>query len=333
LLLSLAVPAAVFAQTNERLMLDPWVPGQRVSGAGNATIFDGGTFRADQSHVQLDEGESDARVRLMDTLDLNPAVGIDVGNNIWANLADTYDMNPSVGVDWQWMNVRDHDHLVPERLNNLSLAAGTPIAQSGPWFSTMTLGVGYAGDGAFADDRALYGKGSLEIGRGFGNNTYLLMVLDYDGSRTIVPDIPLPAVELRGQFSPTLTYVLGLPESSLRWNPARNFKTEVTYDLLKSVEAKADYDITKHLAIYAGYERLEQAFADNQLPSDRRLFFVEQRVEAGVRVEPFTNADIDLGCGYGFGQRFATGFDDQNLTNVTTITDRAYVRAAVSFSF
>jgi hypothetical protein len=269
----------------------------------------------------------------MDTLDIDPSVGVDVGNDIWANIADTYDMNPSVGLDWQWMNVRDPDHLVPGQLNNLSFAVGSPIAQSGPWFSTMTLGGGYAGDSAFSDDRAWYGKGSLEIGRRYSTDTYLLFLVDYNGSRTIVPDIPLPAVELRGPLGSTFKYVLGLPESSIRWEPTSKFSVEMTYDLPSTFEARTNYNVNKYLAIYAGYNRIEQAFADNQLPADRRLFFIEQRAEAGVRFDPFTNMSIDLGGGYGFGQRFATGFDDQNLTNVTTVTDRPYVRAAVTISF
>jgi hypothetical protein len=331
--LATTMPLAAVAQTSERLLLDPWTPGQRFSGDSSALIFDGGRLRADQSNVQIDEGETEARVRLMDTLDLNPSVGTNLGHDIWANISDTYDLNPSLGLDWQWMNVRDADHLVPEQLNNLSFAAGTPIAQSGPWFATTTFGLGYAGDGALADDRALYGKASLEIGRRLSSDTYLLMVLDYNGSRVTVPDLPLPAVEIRGRFSPTLKYMLGLPEASLRWEPDSNFSAQITYDLLETIEAQANYNLTRRWAVYAGYERVEQAFADNQLPADRRLFFIEQRAEAGVRFDPVDNVDIDLGGGYGFGQRFATGFDDQNLTNVTTITDRPYVRAAVTFSF
>jgi hypothetical protein len=91
--------------------------------------------------------------------------------------------------------------------------------------------------------------------------------------------------------------------------------------------------VTKHFGIFASYDRNEQPFADDQLPTDRRLLFIEQRADAGVRYEPIEQVKIDLGVGYGFGQRFVTGFDDRNLTNLTTITDRAYVRAAVTFAF
>jgi hypothetical protein len=306
-----AMPMAAVAQTNEQLLLDSWEPGQRVSGDSDALVFDGGTFRADQSSVRLDEGETEARFRLM----------------------ETYDLNPSIGVDWQWVNVRDADHLVPGQLNNLSFAAASPIAQWGPWFATMTLGGGYAGDGAFSDDRAWYGKGSLGIGRQFASGADFLLLIDYNGSREFLPDVPFPAAEFRSRFSPTIEYVLGLPESSLDWKPNDKFSLEVTYDMVNNIKAQANYNLTRHLAVYAGCDRIEQAFADNQLPADRRLLFFEQRAETGVRYDPIKGVNIDLGFGYGFGQRFTTGFDDRSVTNITTVTDRAYIRAAVTFAF
>jgi hypothetical protein len=310
-LLIVLMPMAAPAQTDEHLLLDSWDPGQRISGDSNATVFDGGKFRADQSNVRLDEGETEARARLM----------------------ETYDLNPSIGLDWQWMNMRDADHPVPGQLNDLSLAFASPIAQSGPWFAITTLGGGYCGDGAFADDRAWYGLGSFGIGRQFSSGADLLLLIDYDGSGGFMPDVPQPAAEFRSRFGPTLEYVVGLPESSLSWKPNEKFDLELTYDLLNNVQVQAQYNLTKQFALLAGYDRNEQAFADSQLPTDRRLLFIEQRVEAGVRYDPIKAVNIDLGVGYGFGQRFATGFDDRSLTNVTTITDRAYVRAAVTFAF
>jgi hypothetical protein len=305
----LAAPAR--GQTDERLLLDPWQDNNTYEISADKILFPVGHFGADGSHAELAEGETLGRWRLM----------------------DQYDLNPSLGYDFRWLDVRNGDSIVPRHLEDKSLGGATPLGQSGPWFATASFAIGYAGDNAFADDRSLYGRGTIGIGRQFRPDTDLLMLIDYNGNREFLPDIPLLAVEYRSALSPRIQYVVGFPESEVTWEPNDKLTVDVTYQVISDLKASIDYNVTPQHTVFLGYDSIEDPYNDDQLPKDRRLYFQEQRAEVGVRYTPKRWMTLTLAGGYAYDRGFSSGFDDRNLSTVTKLTSQPYIRASIKLNF
>ena len=123
---------------------------------------------------------------------------------------------PRVGWDLTYLDVNTKDPSIPDKgLTDVSLAAGFELGTYSGWLTGLTVGVGYAGDTPFGEGDAWYGKATFVIGRELDPKTKLGFVLDYDGNRTYLPDIPLPGFAYIHEFDPHISYTLGVPLTSL----------------------------------------------------------------------------------------------------------------------
>lgn len=149
----------------------------------------------------------------------------------------------------------------------------------------------------------------------------LLIALNYDGNRTFFPDTPIPGFAYANRFNDYLTYVVGVPYSSITFEPVKGFQLEAGYTLIDTLEAKLAYQFTKHWAIFGQYtDQLSPFHIDNTNP-DRRLFFHTHELEAGMRWNPTQLIRFSVSAGWAFGQEFSTGFDTRSLNPVRHITN------------
>ena len=203
------------------------------------------------------------------------------------------------------------------------------------WRGGLTVGAGYAGDVPFNQGDAWYGKATLVFGKDLDKKTTLALVLDYDGSRTYLPDVPFPGVAYRHQYDPTLSFTVGVPLNTVIWKPAQlpRLRVEVSWLLLENFEADLDYEIFKHLVVFGRLNSINRAFHTEQLEGNDRLLFFQRRVEIGLRWQPRQETTLFGAIGYAFSGEFSAGFDTRDADAVADISDEPYLRVGFETRF
>jgi hypothetical protein len=308
--LLLASASATFAQTDVSLLLNNWHSSTTVEAHGDAMLFPNAHY-ADQGSIQMTEVEAAGRYRITSDLQLNP----------------------TVGYDWTLLDMTGKRGLIPQCVQDLSIAAATPLIAVDQGFIGALVGVGYAGDEAFGDDSGWYGKADLMYGRTINKNSDLLLFVEYDGNRTLLPDVPIPGIEYSNHALPNFSFIAGFPESSISYTILPPLKLSATWDFPYTFSGDLKYSLSRSFTLFVKYVDEENAFHTEYLDSDRRLFFQQQRVEAGMTYHCGSSLEFLLGAGYAFSREFSTGFDDRNRTGTGDIADAPYLRAGVTIRF
>jgi hypothetical protein len=165
------------------------------------------------------------------------------------------------------------------------------------------------------------------LGKKLDKRTDLALVIDYDGNRSVFPDVPLPGIVLRHEYDPRLSYVLGVPLSSVTWKPDPAWLFEVTWQLVDRFDARVEYKLAGELTIFGNLEQRQEAFTVDGLADNDRLLFEQRRAEVGVRVQPWEHTSFLLAGGYAFGSDFSVGFDQRESEKLADISDEFYFRA------
>lgn len=315
--LSLFGGASAIAQSGPVLMLAPWQPDQiaEMRAEGFYTPTEADVTGAD---VDLSIFDAQGRVRL----DPNSSY------------------NPTLGFSFTQFNLGTSDAALPDRLVDLSIGfggsfGGVDLGETlgGEWQLGYTIGLGYAGTSPFNDGHAWYGKATLYGVKPIDKDTRWIVALDYDGHRSFLPDVPLPAVTYFGRLSETVTYGLGFPYSTLRWTPDDVWTFEVKSALFLSLTGKVSYKVNDRLSLFAAYQKRTDVFVTSGLPDNRRLLFSQERAELGLRYELNGQADLIVAGGYAFGQEFDVGYDSRDPAGLRDLDDSGYIRAAIELRF
>jgi hypothetical protein len=242
---------------------------------------------------------------------------------------------PRLGFDLHYYDFHSNDPVIPKGLTETSFAAGVELGTYYNWRAGLTVGVGYAGDSPFGQSNAWYEKATLVVGRKLDPKTDVAVVLDYDGNRTIWPDIPIPGAAYRHEFDPTLSYTLGVPLSSVTWKPQPipELTVEVTYLLVDSFDAKVDYSLSPHWALFGAMETRQEGFHVDGIGGHDRLFFEQRRAEAGVRWVPRKYTSLTAALGYAWGGSFSRGWSLSESDPVADDSDEPYVRLGFETRF
>ena len=107
------------------------------------------------------------------------------------------------------------------------------------------------------------------------------------------PDFPLPGFAYTHEVHKNLQLVLGVPYSSVHWEPIEHLKFDGGYTLLSDLDANVGYEFIPKVTAYAKYEIVRDAFHVEGLPKDRRLLFQTRRAELGLHWDPCKNCDAD----------------------------------------
>jgi len=308
---------STFAQTGPELLLKPWPKGQLVEARGDAMWLDSGHVR-DGSDFQLGFYETEGRARVY------PGQRAD----------------PRFGYNLTYIDVDAENGAVPNHLVDTSVAFGMGVLDNSGWLGGITVGVGYAAAGAFDDGNAWYGKADFAIGRELDETSAIGFVLDYDGNRTIYPDIPLPGFAYNKKVHDTLKMSLGFPFTSIIWTPDRaytfdrQFTFEGKWTIPDDFEARVDYEIIKEVGLFATYGARREAFHWDELPNAHdRLIFIQRRVEGGVIWRPTEQMTFTVSGGYAFDQEFNVGWDTNDQDRVAKPSDEPYLRMGVEIHF
>ena len=214
-----------------------------------------------------------------------------------------------------------------------SFAGGTFLSKNNGWVTGVTLGVGYAGDSAFARGTGWYGKADFVLAKEFNENDAIGMGIDYDGNRTFLPDVPLPGVGFSHRFDPKLKMVFGVPVTSVDWKPIEHLEIKLDYTIIEDLDADIGYEFIPHWQVYGGFQTRREAFHVAELSEHRRLLFQQRRAEVGVRFEPGKLFTLTAALGYGFDGEFRSGWDIRDTRRVLRFSDEPYLRAGLEFRF
>jgi len=309
-LLSLLI-VPVWAQTGAGLVLAPWPEGVPGQVSDQYLAFN-------RSHTN----NADARFSLQ-------------RYDIWGRWRqDQDDTNTLVlGFAGNQLDISTSDPVLPKRLIDQSLAAGFRLNDDGQDAVWLVLGVGYAGNNPYADGDAVYGQANLIYTRPIDAQSSWQIILNYDGNRTIFPDVPIPAIAYQHQSSEALTYAVGIPTSAIYWRPDDRWFVHIVYVLPVTLNASVEYTVDEGLRLFASFENHLDAFTVNGAPDHQRLFLQQRRLEVGAHFLINENFDLKVAAGYAFGQKFSTGFDVLDLNDVADISDEPYLSVSTRIRF
>ncbi len=303
--------APAWAQTGPSLMLQPWTEGQSYEENDYARFINRGSIDRGPG-ISIQEYGTAAR---------------------WRVLGDD-PLRLTVGLDLTWLALHTSSPVLPDELIDHALAVGLRLGESDGWAVDVIAGVGYNGGTPYGDGNAWYAKGDIILTRQLDEKSSLQLLLDYNGNRTIFPDIPLPAIAYAHQASDTLGYTIGLPYSSVQWQPLERWTLTGRYAVPSSLEVEAAYEVIDHLELFAGARREIHAYrltdADQK---DRRVFFQQSLVEAGLRWRACAQFELEISGGYAFNQEFRRGFDLRETDRIAGLSDESFVAVQTRFAF
>ncbi|MCC7145276.1 MAG: hypothetical protein IT443_02395 [Phycisphaeraceae bacterium] len=302
---AILTPAAS-AQTGPGLLISPWQEKQSVEFSLDARYIDDAHVKGTTQHYTSTEYDSVARWRLDTENPASPVIGHEI--------------------------VYFHNTTGRPDMVDQSAAVGMTVGQWQDWTFSVIAGVGFAGYSVYEHEEAIYAKGDLIASHDLDEKSSLILMLDYNGNRAVLPDIPLPGIAYQRRESDTLSYTLGLPRSSVTWKPAEQWTVNVAYTLPLSANANVDFEFVEHWHLFAMFENKSWAF-HNEDQDNQRLLIEQKRLEAGLRWQVCPNSALVLAGGYAFDTRESFGFDRLTDRGERWVSDEPYVRAGFDMNF
>ncbi|MCC6578983.1 MAG: hypothetical protein IT440_00960 [Phycisphaeraceae bacterium] len=223
---------------------------------------------------------------------------------------------------------------LPDALIDHSIAFGARIFKQDNWTANLTAGVGFNGSSPYSDGDAWYGIADLLLNYQVDDQSRWTFGVDYNGNRSIFPDIPLPFVYYTEQVSDTFSYDLGLPRTGIWWRPADKLTVSVDYFVPVTANAKVAYELAEHWSIFGQFRNGFHAYRPYDSDGDnRRFFFQQRRLEAGVAWSPCASCDFTFAGGYAFDQELSHGFDARDTDTVIEPSSEPYIRLALNLHF
>lgn len=312
LMLLLALPGAAAAQSGAALIMTPWDEPTYMQNDVNVRAFSRADVRRTDERLRI--GHFQARGRFRTNID--PEVGED---------------DLRFGYEAMYWDLHSDDQALPNRLVDTSVAGGWSRDPELGRTIGAVVGVGYAGVRPFAEGEALYGMADVIFRQALDRQSMITLGINYDGNRTLWPDIPLPIVAYSRRMNDELSINVGVP-ASVRWTPTDEWRFSASYVPPWTVNARGEYRFHEAWAVFVAYDGEYHGFAAEGT-RDRRLFFRQRRAEAGVRYEPHHQWHLTLAGGYAFSRRFERGWDTRNTSTVRDIDDTPYFRTVVGFNF
>ena len=307
---ALALPAIAFSQTGPDVLLKPWRTGEWIQSQGDFRIQNEGSTK-NSNDFRLTTYDLSGRMRLM------PGEKAD----------------PRMGFNYTEFNT-DGDPALPSHMIDTSANVGVGIADWNGWLAGITIGAGYAGSGAFDDGDAWYGMADFLVGHEFDKTSSIGFVLDYNGNRTLMPDVPLPGFLYTKQLEPQIVAGIGFPYSSIEWKPNDQMTLSAKYYLPDDLQLHIDYDVIETLSIFGDFRARQQAFHWDQITTNAdRIIYISRQVEAGIRWSPVKCATLIVAGGYAFSQEFNVGFDTRDQDRIAKPSDEPYLRAGFEVRF
>ncbi len=313
ILISVFSSSPLFAQSGPALLIKPWPKEQFIENSTDMLFFADTTEEDNGREFTLNIVESLGRIRLLP-----------------GNIA-----SPRIGYELTYLDIGGEDGRLPKRLTDQSLGAGFAFAKVDDWIAGATIGAGYAGDTPYGDAQGWYGKATVILFREINENHSLGFAIDYDGNRTMLPDVPLPGIQYSFKLPQrNLQLVVGAPINAVIWDVNPRTKVEATWTMLDRFDGRASYLLARHISLFGRFESRQIAFRMDEFDdTNDRLLWQQRRVEAGIYWSPYKFLKVMAAGGWAFGQDFSVGFDFRRDWKLADIDDAPYGRFGIEFRF
>jgi hypothetical protein len=305
------------AGTGPGLELLPWPENASAVFTQTATVYGDTHTKGNNDHFQMTSVNLDGRYRL-------------------SNAAATPPLTVSslaLGYEAQYFNINTTAPTIPQHLIDVSVAAGEVLYDSARWRISFVGGAEYSGSSVGGDPDAYYGRADLLGQYHIDKDRELIVGLDYYGNRLFLPDVPLPIIAYNWRLNRRLEIFAGVPYLGVEWKPEPRLQMRFFYEIPYSGSAIFKYRLFDHFKLLADYADDENVFHVSGTPNTQRLFFSQQRVEAGLSWRPMRAIRLELTGGYAFGQEFQSGFDVRKLNTLSEIAPEPYARIEIAFGF
>ncbi len=148
----------------------------------------------------------------------------------------------------------------------------------------------------------------------WGENSALLFLLNYANTREFWNHVPLPGLAYSYQPSLRLLVLAGLPVSFLRAQWESGWGVSLFYLVPRTARAEASYRVSPATQLLAAFHMDHEGhFRAGREHEDRRLFYYEKRLEAGLRHDATADLSLEAAAGYAFDRYYFEGrdFDDR----------------------
>jgi hypothetical protein len=299
-------------QTGPSLLVNPWATGQAIDTSSDVMIR-AATHTDSGQYAQINDYHSEGRWRVLPDSDASPRLGYEVLD---------YDINSS-------------DRSLPSHLWNASIGFAQPVARlPDNFFAVITAAVGYAGNKPFSDGDAYYATANLLIGKQFSDDKALIFDLNYDGNRTFLPDVPIPALEYKDRVNEYLSYTIGAPINQITYTPLTGLQIDAGWSLVTTFSARVGYKFAKPFELYGEYvDRLTGFHISANNNSDSRQFFQERRVGAGMSWKPTRLISVGVLGGWAFQEELYQGYDVRKYQVVRHFADGVYGSVQIDIGF
>lgn len=311
LALVLAMTATTFAQTGPALVLKPFAAGQSFEIGGSSTFF---------GDSDVDENGGDFDLTIFDAAARWQITGED-------------QRNVTVGYEITYLDIDSSNAIFPERFADQSIGVGFHVGHFQEWKIDAAVGVGHAGTAPYSDGRAIYYMADLIASKDIDESSSLMLFVNYNGNRSIFPDIPLPGIAYTHEVDESLSYVAGIPYSQITWKPADLWTFTLDYFIPTTINVRAEYEATDSITLFAAYENRLDSFRVKGDNEHRRVFFKQSRAELGANWQACENASLEIAGGYAFGQEFTRGYDVRDDNMVAQVDNAPYVKVALAIGF
>ncbi len=214
-----------------------------------------------------------------------------------------------------------------------SFAVGVPLTDWNGWEIGVTAGFGYAGNSPYADGDAWFGKASIVGSYDIDGFSSLMLLLNYDGNRTIFPDLPLPGIVYNREIDDQFRISLGVPYSSFAWTPNEKWRIDLTYFIPYNFDASVRYHLFDDLSLFGSYERRIFAYHLETQRDNDRTFLEHDRIEGGIEWRPCENFEVTVAGGYAFNQEIYRGFDVRSERDAVELDEEPYIRVNFAIRF
>lgn len=304
--LFLLIAASVgYCQTGASLLIKPWPTEQTVEATAGATFIESGYLRKVDEDFQIDTYESVGRIRLFPGQLVSPRLG------------------------FEYVRLDIDSDVLPDQLVDASFGAGAFVGKWQDWVFGLTAAIGYAGEAPFGDANAWYAKSDIGIAREVNETTRIGIVLNYDGNRTFLPDVPLPGFGIYKQLDEKLLASFGFPINSIIWKPNDRFTLDLIYSIPDSIDVTLRYKLVEPLSVYGQFAGRRHAFVLEGLDRRDRLIYFQRRIEAGLRFSATEQFSAVVAGGYAFGQYFEQGWDTRDADELFEPSDEPYLRVGL----
>lgn len=317
---ALALSSAARAQTGPDLLLTSFKENRNYLGRVDAIyVFDGHSDN-DDADTQLSIFNASGMMKLdLDQL----AQGLNLNR-----------AQPRGGFDFTTLNIRSDDPALPDHFTDASLGIGLGIGKGEKWVAGISFAIGHASSNTFGDGNGWYGKADIAVGYIIDDVQSIGFVLDYDGNRTIYPDIPLPGFVYKRRITEELNLSVGFPYTDLEWKPDDRWTIALRYVIPDGGEASVEYKLVEAVRLYASFSTQNEAFHSNELDdADDRVLFSQRRVEIGLRATYSDQFRFFVAGGYAFGQEFEVGWDSRDTEELAELSDEPYARIGLELNF